>query len=55
MNLNTELLSALEKIVGPSYLFTDEATRKIYGHDETEDLSFPPNVVLKPANTLEVA
>jgi glycolate oxidase len=55
MNLNPELLSALEKIVGPSYLFTDEATRKIYGHDETEDLNFPPNVVLKPANTIEVA
>jgi glycolate oxidase len=55
MNLNPEILSELEKIVGPSYLFTDEATRKLYGHDETEDLSFPPQVVVKPANTEEVA
>jgi glycolate oxidase len=55
MKLNPEILSELEKIVGPSYLFTDEATRKLYGHDETEDLNFPPQVVVKPANTEEVA
>ena len=55
MNLNPEILSELEKIVGQSYLFTDEATRKLYGQDETEDLNFPPQVVVKPANTEEVA
>jgi glycolate oxidase len=55
MNLNPEILSELEKIVGPSYIFTDEATRRTYGQDETEDLSFPPHVVVKPANTEEVA
>ena len=55
MNLNPEILSELEKIVGPSYLFTDEATRRTYGQDETEDLNFPPQVVVKPANTEEVA
>jgi glycolate oxidase len=55
MNLNPEILSELEKIVGPSYIFTDEATRRTYGQDETEDLNFPPQVVVKPANTEEVA
>lgn len=55
MNLNPEILLALETIVGTSYIFTDEATRKNYGHDETEDLSFPPQVVVKPANTFEVS
>ena len=53
--MNPEIVLALEKIVGPSYIFTDEETRKTYGHDETEDLSFPPHVVVKPANTEEVA
>ena len=53
--MNSEILLALETIVGASYIFTDEATRKNYGHDETEDLSFPPQVVVKPANTLEVS
>jgi glycolate oxidase len=53
--MNPEIVLALEKIVGSSYLFTDEATRKLYGHDETEDLNFPPHVLVKPANTEEVA
>ena len=53
--MNPEILQALEQIVGSSYIFTDEETRKNYGHDETEDLSFPPHVVVKPANTEEVA
>ena len=53
--MNPEILLALENIVGSAYIFTDEATRKTYGHDETEDLIFPPHVVVKPANTEEVA
>ena len=53
--MNPEIILALENIVGSAYIFTDEATRKTYGHDETEDLSFPPHVVVKPANTEEVA
>lgn len=53
--MNPEILLALENIVGSAYIFTDETSRKTYGHDETEDLSFPPHVVVKPANTEEVA
>jgi glycolate oxidase len=53
--MNSEIVLALENIVGSAYVFTDETTRKNYGHDETEDLSFPPHVVVKPANTEEVA
>ena len=48
----TEQLSA---ITGSQYVFTDEATRLHYGHDETEDYSFPPTVVVKPGTTDEVA
>lgn len=33
----------------------DEFNRKEYGHDETEDLLFLPDVVLKPENTHEVS
>ncbi len=36
-------------------VFVDELTLNDYGHDETEDLSFPPAVVLKPINTKEVS
>lgn len=50
-----EILNALFLILGEKYVFTDEATRNEYGHDETEDYVFPPSVVVKPANTQEIA
>ena len=49
------IFNELEKIVGPNYIFSDIETRNHYGHDETEDYVFPPSVVLKPANTAEIA
>jgi glycolate oxidase len=54
-NLHPKIIKELEKIVGSDYLFLDEETRNHYGHDETEDYVFPPNVVLKPANAQEVS
>ena len=53
--LSSEILQKLNAIVGESYLFTDQETRNHYGHDETEDYVFPPNVVLKPANAHEIS
>lgn len=53
--LSQEMIAQLESIVGQSFLFLDEATRKDYGHDETEDYNFPPSVVLKPGITQEVS
>jgi glycolate oxidase len=55
VNLDQNIISSLEHIVGSSYVFSDEATRNDYGHDETEDYNFPPHVVVKPANTLEIS
>jgi glycolate oxidase len=53
--LSPEILQQLETIVGTKYIFTDQETLNHYGHDETEDLVFPPNVVLKPANAQEIS
>lgn len=53
--LTSNFLNELTAIVGLNYIFTDEATRKKYGHDETEDYNFPPLVVLKPGTTQEVS
>jgi glycolate oxidase len=39
----------------PNRVFADDETRKAYGHDETEDLVHPPEVVLKPLNVSEVS
>ena len=55
MNFNTEAFQKLTNIVGENYIFTDAETLLHFGHDETEDLSFPPQVVLKPANTQEIS
>ena len=55
MQITPQILGKLEKIVGGAYIFTDVETRNEYGRDETEDLVFPPAVVLKPANTAEIS
>ena len=55
MNFNTEAFQKLTAIVGENYIFTDAETLLHFGHDETEDLSFPPQVVIKPANTQEIS
>lgn len=39
----------------PKILFFDQENLKKYSHDETEDLSFLPNVVLKPEDTKQVS
>lgn len=55
MNLSNENIEYFKSICGDNFVFVDEQTLKNYGHDETEDLSFPPNVLVKPANTIEVS
>ncbi|GGD25542.1 FAD-binding oxidoreductase [Flavobacterium orientale] len=55
MQLTQDILKKLEIIVGQSFVFTDVETRNHYGHDETEDYVFPPNVVVKPSNATEIS
>lgn len=55
MSLSAKIVTLLSNISGSSFVFTDEETRKNYGHDETEDYNFPPNVVVKPATVEEVS
>ncbi|MBC8112371.1 MAG: FAD-binding protein [Verrucomicrobia bacterium] len=49
------LIEKLQKIVGENQVFTDDENRKHYGHDETEDLLFLPDVVVKPENALQIS
>jgi glycolate oxidase len=55
MQITPQILEKLTQIVGQNYIFTDLETRNHYGHDETEDLLFPPAAVLKPADNQEIA
>ncbi|HLN94545.1 MAG TPA: FAD-binding oxidoreductase, partial [Flavobacterium sp.] len=54
-SLSPDVIQRLESIVGSSFVFLDEETRKHYGHDETEDYVFPPSVVVKPLNAEEIS
>jgi len=53
--LTSELIDALQQIVGSSWVLMDEETREIYSRDETEHLSFLPDVVVKPRTAAEVS
>jgi glycolate oxidase len=58
MKFNTvtpAIIELLKKIVGSEYVLNDMDTLKKYGHDETEDLSFLPAVVIKPRHAEEIS
>ncbi len=52
-----EVLAALSAIVGNEHIVLPSATDDmlIYTHDETEDLRYEPEVVVKPANAEEIS
>jgi glycolate oxidase len=49
------VIEDLAAIVGPGHVLTDADSLALYSRDETEDLSFPPEVVVRPAATSEVS
>ncbi|MCX6296087.1 MAG: FAD-binding protein, partial [Bacteroidetes bacterium] len=58
MNYNkitTTILDKLVQICGKQYVFFDSESLKNYGHDETEDLVFLPEVVVKPRTAKEIS
>ncbi|HTM91273.1 MAG TPA: FAD-linked oxidase C-terminal domain-containing protein [Flavisolibacter sp.] len=54
-SLAIEHVEAFKKIVGGQYVFVDEEVLSHYAHDETEDLHFLPDVVIKPASAEEIS
>ncbi len=50
-----EIISELKSIVKDEWVFIDAESVQNYSHDYTEDFSFPPEVIVKPANTNEVS
>ncbi|MBL8003047.1 MAG: FAD-binding protein [Flavobacteriales bacterium] len=53
--ITAAFISALRAAVEGDHVHVDEERRSAYGHDETEDLVFPPDVVVRPRTTAEVA
>lgn len=48
-------IELFKSLIGVHQVFIDNESKINYAHDETEDLSFLPEVVLKPTTTLEIA
>ncbi|MFM2336900.1 MAG: hypothetical protein RL115_93 [Bacteroidota bacterium] len=55
MSLSIETIEAFKKIVGEANVFLDQESLQHYAHDETENLHFLPQVVLKPRTTAEIS
>lgn len=53
--VNTRHLEAFREIVGATYVLADTESLDSYAHDETEDLHYLPEVVLKPDTTEQVS
>lgn len=53
--VTTEILEQLKTICGKQYVFADEENLRHYGHDETEELLYLPEVVIKPHTTEEIS
>jgi len=50
-----EHLGLFKKIIGEQYVFVDEEVLYHYAHDETEDLHYLPDVVIKPRTAEEIS
>lgn len=48
-------IESFKKIIGANYVFLDEETLHYYASDQTEQLVFKPEVVLKPASAKEIS
>jgi glycolate oxidase len=53
--LTTKHLEQFKNIVGEKFVFADEENLRHYGHDETEQLLYLPEVVLKPRTAQEIS
>ncbi len=50
-----ELVNQFKQLVGEAYVFTDKESLNNYAYDETENLHFLPDIVIKPRTTIEIS
>ena len=53
--LTSEIINEFKNIVGENYVFYDDETLDRYAHDETENLYYLPDVVIKPGTAQEIS
>ncbi len=55
INNALQLIDSFKKIAGDAYIFADEDSLNNYAHDETENLHFLPDIVIKPRTAQEIS
>jgi glycolate oxidase len=53
--ITSEILALIQEAVGSANVFVDQESLGNYAHDETEDLRYYPEVVVKPLDTASVS
>ena len=53
--ITADILSAIKEIAGAEWVVTGHAEMEKYSHDETEDLSYYPELVVKPQTVQQIA
>lgn len=53
--ITADLLARIKTIAGTENVFTDEESLANYAHDETEDLKYFPEVVVKPKDAAQIS
>ena len=53
--INNEFIDYLQHIVGSDFVFVDHSILMEYGSDYTEDLVFPPEVLVRPSTKEQVS
>src|SRR5215467_715628 len=53
--MKAELIQQFKSIIGEQYVLTDEESLHNYGHDQTEQLVYLPDIVLKPRTAEEIS
>ncbi|HMQ68534.1 MAG TPA: FAD-linked oxidase C-terminal domain-containing protein [Ignavibacteria bacterium] len=53
--VSIEIIEKLKKIAGDEFVILDEDSLKLYSKDYTENLSFNPEVIVKPKKTIQIS
>ena len=53
--LNAAVIGEFREIAGEQHVYLDEESLQKYGHDETENLHFLPEIVIKPRTAEEIS
>lgn len=53
--LTPQHIQEFKKIAGDAFVLADEESLNHYGHDETENLLYPPEVVIRPRTAEEIS